>query len=295
MNCPHCTAINLSEAHRCVRCGRRFPGHAQSAHDFRSMRVVTTATAPDYSYLLAELDQPKPEPVVVAHPEAPRVSYQRSLFGEQVIQMPRPAGMEPAAASRRRRSSSSAADASRRPRRYVQASTRQQSFEFELMDEEVLKAHQKEYPTVAQDGIYCDAPVAQPVHRLLASALDSSMILIALGVFLLTFYLCGGTVVLNNTTAVLYAGIYAVLWFFYTALFGICGADTPGMRWMGLELVNFEGTRPDREQRIYRMFGRVLGILSAGLGLVWSLVDEDQLTWHDHISKTFPSPTLLRT
>ena len=27
-----------------------------------------------------------------------------------------------------------------------------------------------------------------------------------------------------------------------------------------------------------------------GLGLVWALVDEENLTWHDHISKTFPTP-----
>jgi uncharacterized RDD family membrane protein YckC len=142
----------------------------------------------------------------------------------------------------------------------------------------------------SQDGIYCDFPVAQPIHRLVAAALDSSMILIALGLFLLTFHVCGGDVVLNSKTAGLYVGIYAVMWFFYRALYGICNADTPGMLWTDLRLVNFEGEAPDREQRIYRMFGGVLGFLSAGLGLVWSLVDEEQLTWHDHISKTFPSP-----
>ena len=28
---------------------------------------------------------------------------------------------------------------------------------------------------------------------------------------------------------------------------------------------------------------------SAGLGLLWSLADEESLTWHDHMSKTFPT------
>jgi len=28
----------------------------------------------------------------------------------------------------------------------------------------------------------------------------------------------------------------------------------------------------------------VLSMASAGLGLVWALVDEENLTWHDHIS-----------
>jgi hypothetical protein len=30
-------------------------------------------------------------------------------------------------------------------------------------------------------------------------------------------------------------------------------------------------------------------LLAAGTGLIWALVDEDSLTWHDHISGTFPT------
>jgi hypothetical protein len=26
------------------------------------------------------------------------------------------------------------------------------------------------------------------------------------------------------------------------------------------------------------------------LGMLWALVDEEALTWHDHMSKTFPTP-----
>jgi hypothetical protein len=26
------------------------------------------------------------------------------------------------------------------------------------------------------------------------------------------------------------------------------------------------------------------------LGIVWALLDEEHLTWHDHISKVFPTP-----
>jgi len=253
---------------------------------------VTTAAAPDYAWLRDErcntataVDDPPP-----ARQQGPRrVSYQRPLFDTPVLEFPAPPGL--GRPSRRRRSrlpkveTSSGSD-----RRYVHARQRsnanQQSFEFQLVEEQNL-----ELPP--QDMIYCDAPVAQPVHRLLASALDFSMIVIALGLFLTTFHLMGGTVVLNSMTAALYGGIGVVLWFFYAALFSVCGADTPGMVWMGLRLVNFEGDRPDRDQRIYRILGSVLGFLSAGLGLIWSLVDEEQLTWHDHISRTFPSPVHL--
>jgi hypothetical protein len=54
--------------------------------------------------------------------------------------------------------------------------------------------------------------------------------------------------------------------------------------------VDFDGRRPDREQRGVRQVAGLLSLLSAGLGLVWALVDEEKLTWHDHISKTFPTP-----
>jgi len=32
-----------------------------------------------------------------------------------------------------------------------------------------------------------------------------------------------------------------------------------------------------------------LSFCSGGLGLLWAVADEENLTWHDHISKTFPT------
>ena len=32
-----------------------------------------------------------------------------------------------------------------------------------------------------------------------------------------------------------------------------------------------------------------IALLAAGIGMLWALVDEDGLTWHDHISGTFPT------
>jgi uncharacterized RDD family membrane protein YckC len=138
--------------------------------------------------------------------------------------------------------------------------------------------------------IYCDAPVALPAHRGLAMALDTSMILIALGLFVITFQLAGGAIVLNGQTIPLFAGIAAVFGFFYHFLFCIANGDTPGMCWTGLQLLNFDGHRPDRDQRAYRLVAKCLSVLAAGLGLLWALVDEEKLTWHDHMSRTFPSP-----
>jgi uncharacterized RDD family membrane protein YckC len=80
-----------------------------------------------------------------------------------------------------------------------------------------------------------------------------------------------------------YGLLYKVMWC-------LADGDSPGMRWTHQRLVNFDGQRPDREQRLRRVASASLSLMAAGLGIVWALVDEESLTWHDHISKTFPTP-----
>jgi hypothetical protein len=33
-----------------------------------------------------------------------------------------------------------------------------------------------------------------------------------------------------------------------------------------------------------------IAVVSAGMGLIWALLDEERLAWHDHMSGTFPTP-----
>jgi len=138
--------------------------------------------------------------------------------------------------------------------------------------------------------IYCDAPVAVPMHRLIAAAVDASMIFIALGLFLGIFLLSGGHLVFSKQLVPLFLGMVGILWVLYHMLWCLADGDTPGMRFAGLRVVNFDGRVPDRDQRGVRQAAYVLSVLSAGVGLLWALVDEENLTWHDHISKTFPTP-----
>jgi uncharacterized RDD family membrane protein YckC len=144
--------------------------------------------------------------------------------------------------------------------------------------------------TEVEAVIYCDAPVALPAHRLMAAAADASMIAIALGLFLAIFYFSGGRIAFTKSSLIPFAGVIGAVVFLYRLLWCLGGGDTPGMRFAGLRLVDFDGRRPEREQRTVRLAASLLSIVSAGLGLVWALVDEENLTWHDHISKTFPTP-----
>lgn len=125
---------------------------------------------------------------------------------------------------------------------------------------------------------------------------DLSLILVAFGAFVATFRITAGEFIPSAEAGLalaFYGGILAVLTFFYHAFFCAFNSDTPGMRWFRLKLLNFDGHAPSQEQRWQRLGGSVLALASAGLGLIWALVDEESLGWQDHISKTFPTPDVF--
>ena len=148
-------------------------------------------------------------------------------------------------------------------------------------------------PTTARQSregvIYCDARVATVEHRSLAAFVDFTVIALALGAFVATLYSFGGEVVLSKQSTPVYVMVAAVTIFLYRLLWCLGNGDSPGMRAMQLRLVDLDGRRPSRRQRFQRLFSGWVSVLAAGLGLFWALADEESLTWHDHISRTFPA------
>jgi uncharacterized RDD family membrane protein YckC len=124
----------------------------------------------------------------------------------------------------------------------------------------------------------------------MAASVDISVILIALGLFGVILFACGADLSFTRESAPYFAVVIFCTAMFYRLLWCFGNGDSPGMRFAGLRLVDFDGRSPDRHQRLRRQFASLLSALSAGLGLAWALVDEENLTWHDHISKTFPTP-----
>jgi uncharacterized RDD family membrane protein YckC len=144
--------------------------------------------------------------------------------------------------------------------------------------------------TSVEAVIYCDAPVATPTHRAVGAALDFGMIGMAVGLFLLTFHLCGGEFEkLNIGIGLGFAGAFLSIALFYGLLWVLAASETAGQRWTGLRLINFDGSPIDRRERAVRFVAACLSFGSAALGVLWSLADEEGLTWHDHMSKTFPT------
>lgn len=73
----------------------------------------------------------------------------------------------------------------------------------------------------------------------------------------------------------------------YQELFLVLAGATPGMRYAGIALMTLEGKTPSRAERSKRLSALALSIAPLGLGLLWALFDENGLTGHDRLSKTY--------
>jgi uncharacterized RDD family membrane protein YckC len=73
----------------------------------------------------------------------------------------------------------------------------------------------------------------------------------------------------------------------YQALFYLMAKGTPGMRYAGISLCTFDGESPTRAQRCRRLAAMLVSVLPVGLGVMWSIFDEDRLSWHDRLSRTY--------
>jgi uncharacterized RDD family membrane protein YckC len=142
--------------------------------------------------------------------------------------------------------------------------------------------------------IYCEFPVATTLHRAVAAALDWSMVLIGYGLFLAALRLLGCDLTLNKTGILIYGALFLMVGFAYGLCFALAGADTPGMVWTALRLTTFDGFPPELRQRLGRFASAALSRCTV-LGLLWSLADEESLSWHDHISRTFATPREAET
>ena len=139
-------------------------------------------------------------------------------------------------------------------------------------------------PAVHQPGLY---PVASIEDRRIAALADGACLLFAYGAFLALFGSVGGQFTLSKLSALVCAATFAIVYLQYFALFTVFGGTTPGMMLRGLQVVSFSGDTPSSRQMLLRSAGYVLSAGTFFLGFLWSLWDEDSLTWHDRMSHTY--------
>ena len=129
-------------------------------------------------------------------------------------------------------------------------------------------------------------PVASIDDRRLAALIDFGCLLFAYGGFLMLFGSLGGQFTLSKLNAAVYATTFAIVYLQYFALFTTFGGTTPGMMVRGLQVVSFSGEPPTPRQMLLRSAGYMLSAGTFFLGFLWAMWDEDELTWHDRLSRT---------
>ena len=133
-------------------------------------------------------------------------------------------------------------------------------------------------------------PMASLDDRRLAGLLDLFCLLFAYGGFLMLFGSLGGQFTLSKLSAAVYVATFAIVYLQYFALFTTFGGTTPGMMLRGLQVVSFSGEPPTPRQMLLRSAGYMLSAGTFFLGFLWVMWDEDELTWHDRLSRTYLSP-----
>ena len=140
-------------------------------------------------------------------------------------------------------------------------------------------------------GLY---PVASLEERRIAAIIDAACLFFAYGGFVALFSSLGGQFSATKLNAVVYLATFAVVYLQYFALFTIFGGTTPGMMFRGLQVASFSGAPPTPRQYLLRSVGYVLSAAAVFAGFAWSWWDEDHLTWHDRISRTYLSSPATR-
>jgi uncharacterized RDD family membrane protein YckC len=200
-----------------------------------------------------------------------------------------PPAQRPRTASSRRRTTRNGAGGASRPPSKPKPKTPILDLQEKLDFLAPLPPKPRTLPTTVEAVIYCEAPVATPSHRAMAAAVDWSLVLIAYGLFLATYRLAGGALVMNKTGLLLLGGALPLIALVYMLLYAIAGSETAGMQWTRLTVITFDGERPERRHWMLRFLGSCLSHFTV-LGMLWIFADEEGLTWQDHISDTFPTP-----
>jgi uncharacterized RDD family membrane protein YckC len=268
MRCKDCGFRNGEDDHRCLMCGRRLAGIVIAAPVGYS-GANALAMAPDYE------QKQEQAPLVAAAPDRNVIPFDqiRQRFLGLPVEPVAPAAPPPAQKAPAVRKAPS-----------PPSTVEQGSLDF-VRATNAPRTLRNQVPA----QIYCEQTVATPQHRLVASAIDAAIVLLAFGAFALVLELTGAGFGSGKTFWMMLGVSFALISGFYGLIWAIAGRETAGMDMADLQLITFDGFAVDPRSRAIRFASTWLSFCSGGLGLVWAIADEENLTWHDHISKTFPT------
>ena len=122
--------------------------------------------------------------------------------------------------------------------------------------------------------------------RTYAGIFDVLVVAVAVVTFSYVFVRINGSLPPLKSGAEIVAGLLVVLWISYQYAFMVFSGRTPGLWATRLHVSRFDGQPVSRKLRRWRVLASALSLASLGLGYAWCFLDEDQLSWHDRITKT---------
>jgi uncharacterized RDD family membrane protein YckC len=141
-----------------------------------------------------------------------------------------------------------------------------------------------------QPGIDTPLQTARLSRRVFAAAIDGFVVATALAIFGYMFLRFNSSLPQMRTAVELSAALLGILWFAYQSAFLIFCGTTPGLRAARMKITRFDGTLAPRTLRRWRILASLLSCISLGLGYAWCFFDEDQLCWHDRLTRTHLAP-----
>lgn len=295
MICSRCAHWNNEDDHRCSKCAARLSDR-QVESAFYSHGAL--AMQPAYQESPVAVADATPNLILESRNEeernSPRIpryatSLQQSLFAlREAAKIVSIDGRGGEAQPVNKKTAAAAHISKKRP---VTASYLPQQGVLEFVP--MVTPQARKLATSVDARIFCEHEVASVSHRMFAALYDLGFIALMVMTFLgLLYWGCddlASALTDPVSAAVMMAGV-VVIGLIYHSVFLAVRGETPGMRFAGLRLVDFDGRQTSETQMHMRILGAFVSVLPAGLGLLWALVDEESLTWQDHISHTFPTP-----
>jgi uncharacterized RDD family membrane protein YckC len=124
----------------------------------------------------------------------------------------------------------------------------------------------------------------------LAVTTDAILVMLAFTAFAYIFLRVTPNVPAMTQSAGISIVLLGLFWAGYQYLLLVHAGSTPGLKLAKLELRRFDGASVPRKIRRWRVLASVLSGISVGLGYAWCFLDEDQLCWHDRITRTYMAP-----